>query len=465
MNLIMTVKRLRPSWGLGAAILLAVAAQLARIPLDPPALIPFITYVPFILLGAFLGGMAPGLLTTCLCVLESLYFAAGQRHLLGAAALALTGVTASVLFERLRRFEDRLHAANAELSTIQANSPVALLLVDEQIHVQKANGAAARLASRSAMDLQGLYPGAALGCSNARKDPEGCGRGPSCTPCALRQAALDTLRNRVSHRGIEAWVPAQSAGGPESRYLLIYTAPVELDGAKALICVQDITERKQGEESMQELLRELEKALLEKTVLLKEIHHRVKNNLAVISSLLSMRADATETLEVRLALEDSQQRVRSIALIHEHLYGSEHLDRIDFGAYAHQLVQDLHAAFAPDPPRISVQVQAAPIAVGVHRAVPCALILNELLMNVFKHAFPAGRAGRVCVSFGECQPGVLELAVEDNGVGCAGSVARCGRQSLGLRIVDILAKQLDGTMHREAVSGTRVVLRFAEHRG
>ena len=113
--------------------------------------------------------------------------------------------------------------------------------------------------------------------------------------------------------------------------------------------MQDITERKQAEESMQEILRELEKALTEKTVLLKEIHHRVKNNLAVISSLLSMRADATDDSEVRLALEDSQQRVRSIALIHEHLYGSEHLDRIDFAEYARQLVQELHAAFASDP--------------------------------------------------------------------------------------------------------------------
>ena len=87
----------------------------------------------------------------------------------------------------------------------------------------------------------------------------------------------------------------------------------------------------------------------------------------------------------------------------------------------------------------------------MHRAVPCALILNELLMNVFKHAFPAGRTGEVRISFGECEPGILELAVQDNGVGCSDSIARCGRKSLGLRIVDILAKQLDGTLHRESV--------------
>jgi len=468
----MTVKRLSPFPGFSAAVLLAAAAQLARIPIDPPTLIPNITYVPFILLAAYLGGVAPGLLTTAICVLESLYFAieplgtfrvADRQRLEGIAALLLTGLTASILFERLRVAEDRAAAANAELSTIQSNSPVALLLVDAQLKVQKANGAAARLGSRNAMELQGLSPGVALGCSKARKDPEGCGRGASCMPCAIRQAAADTLRNGICHRGIEAWVPPLPSGKPASRYLLISTAPVDLDGTKALICVQDITERKQAEESLQEILHELEKALVEKTVLLKEIHHRVKNNLAVISSLLSMRADATETPEVRLALEDSQQRVRSIALIHEHLYGSEHLDRIDFADYARQLVHELHAAFAADPPRVSVHIQAAPIALGVHRAVPCALILNELLMNVFKHAFPEGRTGEVHISFGECEPGVLELAVADNGVGCSVSAARCGFKSLGLRIVEILAKQLDGTLNRETTHGTRVVLRFNEH--
>lgn len=467
----MMVKRLSPFGGCCAAAALAGIAQVVRTPLQTATLIPYITYVPFILLAAFLGGLAPGLLTTGLCVLEAVYFATAPlgslavgdgAHWAGAAALAFTGVIASTLFERLRRAEDRVQAINGQLSTILENSPVALLLVDQELRVQKANGAAARLASRSAIDLPGLYPGAPIGCSVAREDPEVCGRAAACNPCAVRQAALDTLRNRVSHCGIEAWVPTPAPGGCESRYLLISTAPVALDGIKTLICVQDITERKQSEESLQEILRELEKALVEKTVLLQEIHHRVKNNLAVVSSLLSMRADATETSEVRQALEDSQQRVRSIALIHEHLYGSERLDRIDFAEYTYQLVHELDAAFASQPPRIQVHVDAAPITLGVHRAVPCALILNELLMNVFKHAFP-GRAGHVRVSFRECEAGVLELAVEDNGVGYAAGAG--SGTSMGLRIVDILAKQLDGTLERVSGPGTRVVLRFREIHG
>jgi len=373
-------------------------------------------------------------------------------------ALFVVSAAGTIFFLQLRRAEARLGASAAELAAIHENSPVAHLLIGENLRVQKANRAAARMASQARTEvLEGLFPGAALGCSNACENPDNCSHRTACAPCALRQAVLDTLRHGVCHRAMEVWLPA---GQPNARFLLVSTAPVNLNGPKVLLCVQDITVRKQAEESLQEILRELEKALLEKTVLLKEIHHRVKNNLAVISSLLSMRADAAVIPDVRLALEDSQQRVRSIALIHEYLYGSEHLDRIEFSEYAHRLVQELQGMFFPAGSLVSVTVEAEPIAVGVHRAMPCALILNELVMNAFKHAFPGGRAGKVRIVFRESEPGVLELAVEDNGVGCIPSP---GRQSLGLRIVDILVKQLDGTLHRESAGGTRVVLRFVEH--
>lgn len=372
--------------------------------------------------------------------------------------LLLVSVAGAILFLRLRRAEACLGAAAAELAAIHENSPVAHLLIGETFRVQKANRAAARMASQARTELlEGLFPGPALGCPNARENPDICTQRTACPPCSLRQAVLDTLRHGICHRAMEVWLPA---GKPGARFLLVSTAPVNLNGPKVLLCVQDITVRKQAEESLQEILRELEKALVEKTVLLKEIHHRVKNNLAVISSLLSMRADAAVIPDVRLALEDSQQRVRSIALIHEYLYGSEHLDRIEFAEYAHQLVQELQCMFLPAASPVSVIVEAEAIAVGVHRAMPCALILNELVMNAFKHAFPSGRAGKVRIMFRESQPGVLELAVEDNGVGCS---AYPGGQSLGLRIVDILVKQLDGTLHRESDGGTRVVLRFVEN--
>jgi len=223
----------------------------------------------------------------------------------------------------------------------------------------------------------------------------------------------------------------------------------------------DITQRLHAEEARQEAARAWESTAREKTVLLQEVHHRVKNNLAVIASLLSMKADATESTEAKLALEESQQRVHSMALIHEHLYGSAHLDRIDFSDYAGKLAEGLYSAFVAEPGRISMEMDVDPIEIYLKRAVPCALILNELLSNAFKYAFPGQRKGTIRVSFHESEPGSLELAIEDNGIGLPpGRLTEANTRSLGLRIVGILAKQLDGSLEQQACAGTRIVLRF-----
>ena len=208
-------------------------------------------------------------------------------------------------------------------------------------------------------------------------------------------------------------------------------------------------------------VRELESALLGKTILLQEVHHRVKNNLAAISSLLAMQAEMTGSSEARLALDESRRRVHSMALIHEHLSGVDHPDRINFSEYSRQLVQGLYAALAGEPGRIAMEMNLDPILIGMERAVPCALILNELLSNAFKYAFPARRSGKILVSFRETGPGSLELAVEDNGIGLpAGRLCGPDTKSLGLRIAGILTRQLDGSLEQEACLGTRIVLRF-----
>jgi two-component sensor histidine kinase len=223
----------------------------------------------------------------------------------------------------------------------------------------------------------------------------------------------------------------------------------------------EITERKNLEEARLATVRALEAAVKEKTVLLKEIHHRVKNNLAVISSLLSMKARAIESPDVRLALEESQQRVRSIALVHEQLYRSASLDRINLTEYVHNLTEGLCSTLAGEPGRISMEMDVDPIEIDINRAVPCALILNELLTNAFKYAFPDRREGRIRVSFRESEPGFLQLTIEDDGIGLpAGRLADRNTQSLGLRIVAILADQLDGSLEQQPCSGTRIVLRF-----
>ena len=164
--------------------------------------------------------------------------------------------------------------------------------------------------------------------------------------------------------------------------------------------------------------------------------------------------------EVRRALEASHRRVHSMALIHEQLSEKDRLDRINFSEYAHQLVSHLRQAVVDEPTRVAIETELDPIELGIEQAVPCGLILNELLTNAFKYAFPGRNQGRILISFHESSPGTLELAVEDNGVGLSPEL-RSGREtSLGLRIVGILTNQLDGTLEHQPCAGTRIVLRF-----
>ena len=176
--------------------------------------------------------------------------------------------------------------------------------------------------------------------------------------------------------------------------------------------------------------------------------------------LTRMQADTHGSAEAKAALAQSQMRVRSMALIHEHLCGNDHLDRVDFSEYARQLVRGMYAAFVGEPGRISLHVAADPIELGLDRAVPCALILNELMSNALKHAFPGERKGEIRISFRESGPGQLELAIQDDGVGSPAGQGEGKTKSLGLSIVRILTTQLDGTLEQEACAGTRFVLRF-----
>jgi two-component sensor histidine kinase len=214
-------------------------------------------------------------------------------------------------------------------------------------------------------------------------------------------------------------------------------------------------------EAQQRTLRELESAIAQKTILLKEIHHRVKNNLAVVSGLLGMRADATEFSEVKVALEDSLHQVRSMALVHQILYATSEVDRIDFGCCAEQMVYELESEFAPAGGSISVRVGAEPIELDIEQAVPCALILNELVTNAFKHAFPNQRHGNLEILFRVDEgKGCLQLSVEDDGIGCPATLPDSNGNSLGMKLVDMLARQLSGRVAREQSLGSLFVLQF-----
>ncbi len=203
---------------------------------------------------------------------------------------------------------------------------------------------------------------------------------------------------------------------------------------------QDITERKRAEAA-------LRASLEEKTALLKEVHHRVKNNLQVISSLLRLQSGQMKNAEAHTALLNMQGRVRSMALIHEQLYQSANLAQVDLAAYLKRLCGQLFHALAAHPGAVQLHLDLALVRLGIDQAIPCGLLVNELVSNCLKHAFPEGRTGEVRV---ELQPvpdsPALRLRVADNGVGLPAGFDLKSLKSLGLELVSTLTRQLQGRL-------------------
>jgi two-component sensor histidine kinase len=201
----------------------------------------------------------------------------------------------------------------------------------------------------------------------------------------------------------------------------------------------------------------LAQSLAEKDVLLQELHHRVKNNLQVVASLLRLQAEDGQAAAD--ALRESQLRVETMALIHEQLYQSGDLRRVSVVEHAGLLMNNLLSVYGVDRSRISGEVVMEPLALGVDQAIPAGLILNELMSNALKHAFPAGRHGRIVVA-GGLSNGRAEMTVWNNGVELPEEFDLQKGTSLGLRIVQILARQLKGTLDIDRNGGTAFRISF-----
>jgi len=217
--------------------------------------------------------------------------------------------------------------------------------------------------------------------------------------------------------------------------------------------VIDITERKKAEQLIKQSLKE-------KEALLREIHHRVKNNMAVVSSLLSLQARTIEDATVRSLFEESQQRVRSMALVHEKLYQTKDLSAINFEDYIKSIISEIINLYRIDTSAITTEINLEGVELDLESAVPCGLIINELLTNALKHAFPNNRSGVLCVHFAKTGEDTCTLTIKDNGVGLAEGFDYKEARSLGLRLVNVLTRQLRGTLQIKSDKGTEAVVTF-----
>jgi PAS domain S-box-containing protein len=212
--------------------------------------------------------------------------------------------------------------------------------------------------------------------------------------------------------------------------------------------VHDTTERARSED-------QLRKGLREKEVLLREVHHRVKNNMQIISSLFNLQTESIRDPSAIILLRECQARIRTMALVHEKLYQAKDMAHVHFSDYLRSLAMYLFHFWQVNEERIRLDLRIANILLDVNTAIPLGLIVNELLSNAIEHAFPNGRVGEIRVRLIALDPGQFELIVEDDGVGLPPGFDITGSESLGLQLVSLLVKQLDGTIAADRQGGTR----------
>lgn len=257
------------------------------------------------------------------------------------------------------------------------------------------------------------------------------------------------LSDGVEHR---SEVEEKNLGG----YFLVTASPIlDLDGSilGSIHIAHDITHRKEME-------KKLEKTLEDKDILMKEIYHRVKNNLMVISSLLSLQSMYITDKHTQDIFRESQYRAKAMALIHEKLYRSTDLKSIDFTEYTENLTKDLYNTYTSDKSLIKLVVDIEEVKLDVETSIPLGLILNELLTNSLKHGFPENRSGEVTVELHCLDENEFELSVSDNGIGFPEDIDYKNTDSLGMRIVNSLTEQIEGELIIDRDNGTKFTIKF-----
>jgi PAS domain S-box-containing protein len=215
--------------------------------------------------------------------------------------------------------------------------------------------------------------------------------------------------------------------------------------------VEDITESRLRE-------AELRASLEEKNALIKEIHHRVKNNMQVMISLIGLQAQRVSDENVRQMFHESEGRIRSMAMVHEQLYRSTSLSSIDFAAYLERLAWDLYGSFNIYS-AVELSVTTQPVTLSIEQAIPCGLLVNEIITNAFKHAFPQQRSGRVEIEL-EQQEEWVRVRIHDDGAGIPAEIDLEQAETMGLKLINLLTRQVNGEMSVERNQGTTFILRF-----
>lgn len=221
--------------------------------------------------------------------------------------------------------------------------------------------------------------------------------------------------------------------------------------------LESAAHEREMKQQIQEKTRELQSILDERETLLKEIHHRVKNNLNVVESLLKLQFGSIADETVQKGLQDSVKRIHSMSLVHMLLYQSKTMDGIDFRSFVTQIVTEMEESLRSDQ-RIRIISDISDIPVSIDMAVPVSLIVNELFTNAFKYAFPDGRQGTIRIAAVRSPEGPGQIIVEDDGIGLPDNFSLQTVQSLGMQLISALTEQIGGTLDVQSPPGTKFIL-------
>jgi PAS domain S-box-containing protein len=342
---------------------------------------------------------------------------------------------AAISLENARLIDD-IRNREKELRLIMDSGPTMIWYIDANLRYVRVNKAWEKWFGRAAEEVQGQTVQDVLG-----ED----------IWTVIQPYVAKTLAGEVITYEQEIPLP-----GSKRRWLRATYTPDRDDSGRVLGFAGhalDIGERKRAEESIRTSLHE-------KEVLLKEVHHRVKNNLQVISSLVDLQADDISDPAFRAISQDVRDRVRSMALVHEKLYQSENFGRVEFSEYARSLLSYLWRVHRPIAANIQLQFNLDPVKLPVDMAVPGGLILNELASNALKHAFAGRPGGQVSIALRTDSQNHVHLVVSDNGVGLPTGLDWRHARSLGLRLVQMLTDQLHGTAQAQNSDGTQFEITF-----
>jgi PAS domain S-box-containing protein len=233
------------------------------------------------------------------------------------------------------------------------------------------------------------------------------------------------------------------------------------NAAKLRTTITDITDRKMIDQQLQASLKE-------KEVLLQEVHHRVKNNMQVIISMIDLQCEKIKDKQICAELNKTSDRIHSMALVHNQLYKAKDFLKVDINKYINRIAQNLFVSHGVDSTKISLKIGKSDIALSLDNAISCGLILTELMTNCLKYAFPENRKGEIRVEFGSLGDGHLEMRMSDDGVGMPVNFDFKDSDTLGVKIIRALAEhQLGGTVELDSTNGTKFTIRFKErtHKG